>query len=134
VKRIGPGRIEALQHIAWLWRYHAMMLNGPQHDNGSPKRHQHILTVLSTFWRYQCTERRERLFALYNMASDIQASQPSAPAMQGPVSSPKICMEIDYALDVRQILPEIRNGVCLVEKDSGNFEFSTVASVLGHFR
>tara|TARA_R110002003_G_scaffold123_1_gene11113 strand:- start:377 stop:2065 length:1689 start_codon:yes stop_codon:yes gene_type:complete len=101
-ERIGPGRIEALQHIAWLWKYHAMMLDGPQHGNGSPKRHQDILTILNTFWRYQCTDPRDRLYALCSMASDIQASQPSALAMQGPISRRKICMEIDYALDVRQ--------------------------------
>ena len=99
---IGHGKLEALLNITKLWRYHSMIAES-QSNNELPDNEESILAIVDKFWSYECTDPRDRIFALYNMTSDIQATQSKQLVNAGLDPLQRIYMDVDYSSDTRQV-------------------------------
>jgi hypothetical protein len=104
---IGRQRIDALQRIARLWKYHCdfdYSLNGTTQERGAMQdpNNEDIVGMVGEFWNYGCANPRDRIFALCSMTSDIRPVPDSYVDEFGPHVSVPIFMEIDYSVGVQQ--------------------------------
>lgn len=105
---IGDEKLQALDMMFNLWRYHCSIVEpydgpGPGADFILPG----ILGVMDQFSSYGCSDPRDRIFALYNMDSEIQPTkikhQRSAQYWEYFDNFKKeIYMDIDYGRDTRE--------------------------------
>lgn len=85
-------RIQAISEIAKLWNRHSVL--GSKSDQTQNEDTTEILRLVENFISYGCADPRDRIFALYSMATDVRLDEDSS---QGPA----ISLQIDYSLDVR---------------------------------
>jgi hypothetical protein len=108
-------KLDALQVIINLWRYHNTIDKPKKNNWGNEEQEMEqegFLGIVNMLSSYNCTDDRDRLFALYTMASDIQPTSHLLQSLDedthgglfGSHTKPlsKICMDIDYSLDTRQ--------------------------------
>jgi hypothetical protein len=77
-----------------LWRYYSLF---EQSSNDDRESHDtDIVKLLDAFDQIECTDPRDRIFALYNMASNLRPS--TLPLRY----HDDVIMDIDYSLDLRQ--------------------------------
>jgi hypothetical protein len=82
-------RLEGLYTVAQLWAQDTLEMSF------FPFRHT-LLGLVETFHSYACTDPRDRIFALYSMASDAQSRSKSPDRRY-------MSMDVDYSSDVRQV-------------------------------
>ncbi|KAL6708208.1 hypothetical protein ACN47E_003392 [Coniothyrium glycines] len=96
-------KLDALQRMARLWREHCgVNVAWIEHTETRPTvstKHASILDIMEEFSQYDCTDPRDRIFALYSMTGDIR---PHPIGAQGSRNETVIFMNVDYSLDVRQ--------------------------------
>jgi len=95
-------RMQAILKITKLWNRHSFLDQQPKElpvDDTTQ-----ILSLVENFCSYGCTDPRDRIFALYSMATDVRSTSNSywsgSRAFPPP---PQISFYIDYSLDVREI-------------------------------
>lgn len=104
LRSITREKYEALITIAQLWRHHSMIceFGRPSESSRSPPAEltyeSNILGVVDQFSYYQCSDSRDRLYALYSMTADMASTQYSL--VQDGI--PRVYMDVNYALDVRE--------------------------------
>jgi hypothetical protein len=79
--------------IALLWRYHSLFEQFSDHERESYDAD--ILKLMDDFYQHECTDPRDRIFALYNMASNLRPSIATS-------HQHDILIDIDYSLDLQQ--------------------------------
>jgi hypothetical protein len=92
---ISSKRITALLSIARLWRYQCTVDDPRKPQLAKP---ENFLDILSSFSSYDCSDARDRIYALYSMTTDIAPTERTYKV--GPW--PRIHLNIDYSLDVEQ--------------------------------
>jgi hypothetical protein len=83
----------SLARLARLWRHHALFEQFSITGENYPDTD--ILKLMDDFDQHGCADPRDRIFALYNMASNMRPSTATSPHHD-------ILMDIDYSLDLRQ--------------------------------
>lgn len=76
-------KLEALQVIVALWKYHNRIdkhqgLSAVKHLSTGSVYDEGMLGIVDMLSSYGCTDDRDRIFALYNLAPDIKDRQPLA--------------------------------------------------------
>jgi hypothetical protein len=99
---IGKERIEALSIVGRLWELHSI-LNEPQAQNAEALGQDGILNLVERFCQYRCSDARDRIFAVYSMASGVRKTD-SLINMYGALSADEqyVYIDIDYAADILQ--------------------------------
>ncbi|KAH8632700.1 hypothetical protein IG631_11334 [Alternaria alternata] len=82
----------AVTEIARLWRYYSLFEN---FSRLSESYETDIVKLLGDFDQHECTDPRDRIFALYNMTSNLRPSIAT-------LHHRDVLMKIDYSLDLRQ--------------------------------
>lgn len=83
----------SLARLARLWRHHALFEQFSITGENYPDTD--ILKLMDDFDQHGCADPRDRIFALYNMASNMRSSTATSPHHD-------ILMDIDYSLDLKQ--------------------------------
>jgi hypothetical protein len=85
--------------MARLWKHHSLfdeLLHNDGHTQVNLlKHHTDIISLVEDFALYGCTDPRDRIFALYSMASNMR------PCTAAP-NAKHIFMDVDYSLDLKQ--------------------------------
>lgn len=89
-------KVEALLKITQLWKYHCTI--DPPESDPDKGRPGNILGVINMLWAYRCSDHRDRIYALYSIASDIVSTNVSR---KGLLYTPAR-MEVNYSLTLRQ--------------------------------
>ncbi|RYO15439.1 hypothetical protein AA0111_g11665 [Alternaria arborescens] len=89
----------AAMKIIQLWRHHSLFAE-LQEEHGKPRvnsstHHTDIARLVDDFALHSCTDPRDRIFALYSMASNLRPCTAAS-------SDHDVLMNIDYSLDLRQ--------------------------------
>jgi len=98
-------RISAIIEIEKLWTRHSLF---GQRSERTPsfeyEQTTHILNLVENFSSYGCTDPRDRIFALYSMATNVRpVGQTSCvDELSSGRSEPLVYMDIDYSLGVRE--------------------------------
>jgi hypothetical protein len=88
----------SITRIARLWKHHSLLdelLNDDGHTQVNLLKHTDIISLVDEFALYGCTDPRDRVFALYSMASNLRPSTVASGAGY-------VLMDVDYSLDLRQ--------------------------------
>ena len=94
-------RMHAILKISRLWNRHSFLDQYPKEVQADDTTQ--ILSLVENFNSYGCTDPRDRIFALYSMATDVRST--GIPYHRGTGGFPapkKISFDIDYSLDVRE--------------------------------
>jgi hypothetical protein len=83
----------SLARLARLWRHHALFEQFSTTDENYPDTD--ILKLMNDFDQHGCADPRDRIFALYNMASNMRPSTATS-------HHDDILMDIDYSWDLKQ--------------------------------
>ncbi|CAN9438330.1 hypothetical protein AA0117_g3856 [Alternaria alternata] len=83
----------AVKKIALLWRYHSLFEQSS--DNKRESHDTDIVKLLDDFDQNECTDPRDRVYALYNMASNLRPSTATS-------HQHDILIDIDYSLNLQQ--------------------------------
>ena len=83
----------SLPRLARLWRHHALFEQFSITGENYPDTD--ILKLMDDFDQHGCADPRDRIFALYNMASNMRPSTATSHHRD-------ILMDIDYSLDLKQ--------------------------------
>ncbi|CAI9627609.1 hypothetical protein GT037_009152 [Alternaria burnsii] len=83
----------SLPRLARLWRHHALFERFSITGENYPDTD--ILKLMDDFDQHGCADPRDRIFALYNMASNMRSSTATSP-------HDDILMDINYSLDLKQ--------------------------------
>jgi hypothetical protein len=84
----------SLARLARLWRHHALFEQFSITGENYPDTD--ILKLMDDFDQHGCADPRDRIFALYNMASNMRPSTATS-------HHDDILMDIDYSLDLKQM-------------------------------
>lgn len=123
-------KLDALQVIIALWKYHNLVNGHRDPTSASIIRSASIqddgiLGIVNMLSSYACTDDRDRIFALYSMAPDIQPRAQGDENLSGDVTVPtnpydpwlryapteglsgirklNICLTVSYSLSMRQL-------------------------------
>jgi len=99
VNELSESRMTALDEMGTLWNCHSLFGIGSRRAlSSTPEGATQILELVESFRLYGCTDPRDRIFALYSMATDVR--HPSQPVGSTWGIDERISMNIDYSLDV----------------------------------
>jgi hypothetical protein len=99
---IGNEKIEALRIIGRLWKRHCM-INEPQAQSSTTPSQDSILDLVERFRLYGCSDARDRIFALYNMANGLRETElPRFIYDIGSSNQQYVYMKIDYSLNIEE--------------------------------
>lgn len=90
-------RIEVLQVIGRLWKRHAMGDEAGTYGDYGLTTSEKILKLVNEFGLYECTDARDRIFAVCSMASDVRTTHEA-----DDIDSMYVHLNIDYAADILQ--------------------------------
>lgn len=95
--------LDILLHVIKLWKCHNTTIETPLEMHQS--RQLGIVKLVDMFLPYGCTDPRDRIFALYNVAVDVRATAlRKREGRISPWSADYVnYMDVDYSLDVRQV-------------------------------
>ncbi|RYN58110.1 hypothetical protein AA0114_g1965 [Alternaria tenuissima] len=88
-----PKAWSAVTKIAQLWRHYSLFEQF-SNDHGQ-SHHTNIVKLMDDFGQHGCTDPRDRIFALYDMASNLRSSTVIS-------HQHDIVMDIDYSLNLQQ--------------------------------
>ena len=103
----------AVTKILQLWRYYSQYEIFPNGDMESPDTD--IVKLLDDFDQNECTDPRDRIFAMYNMASNLRPSTSTSLRQD-------VLMDIDYSLDLQQTYEAFARACIRTGKDSAIIE------------
>ncbi|KAH3984560.1 hypothetical protein HBI38_072470 [Parastagonospora nodorum] len=117
--------LERLEKVAQLWEIHSLKEKRKLRHPRPQRKVESILDLMNAFHGYGCSDGRDRIFALYNLTSDIQ---PAVCRETLPMSLttaedsaikkyPPIYLDVDYTLDVRQTYQQL--AVACIASDRG---------------
>jgi len=93
-------RMHAILKISRLWNRHSFLDQYPKEVQADDTTQ--ILSLVENFKSYGCTDPRDRIFALYSMATDVRSTGIPYDRGTGTFPAPrKIPFDIDYSLNVR---------------------------------
>jgi len=103
----GAAKVDALLKIVHLWKHHCVI--DPPEGDPEGIQPENFLNIVDRFWTYQCSDPRDRIYALYSMTSDISPRAPYT-LLSGSMSADKsrkdtyspVCMSVDYSLTLCQ--------------------------------
>jgi hypothetical protein len=102
-------RMRAIAEIGKLWNYHSIL--GEQSNWTRSGYSARILSLVENFSCYECTDARDRIFAVYSMATDVRPIARSFHSASTRLTiDPIIPVAIDYSLDVRETYHNFARG------------------------
>jgi hypothetical protein len=93
-------RMESIAEIRDLWKRYSLLYSIDHYQTKAVQ----ILQLVEKFASYECTDPRDRIYALYSMATNVRPREILSQTAYDR-SSPKDCivfLNIDYSLDVRE--------------------------------
>jgi hypothetical protein len=99
LERIVRGKSATLLKIAEIWRFHCN-IRDPALPSVSTQKPDNILNIVERFGSYQCSDPRDRIYAVYSMTSDILPSRHESWRRHTRDAS-RVHMDVNYALDVK---------------------------------
>ncbi|KAG9195870.1 hypothetical protein G6011_00991 [Alternaria panax] len=104
--------MEAVVKIGKLWNRHSLFGTEVREVGGQDEyfnsvniwQRTKILSLVESFRSYGCTDPRDRVFAVYSMATDVRPIRRTLQTDEASPSRPYsgISMSIDYSLDIRE--------------------------------
>ena len=92
-------KMAALEDIGKLWNRHSLTgIQSHRALSSETEAAAQILNLVERFSSYGCTDPRDRIFALYSMATDVRHSS-QVVGSTSPLDEP-VSINIDYSLDV----------------------------------
>ena len=90
-------KVDAILAMSDLWKRHCGFMRS---ELSFSTGRMSIMRLLQTFQSHDCSDGRDRIYALYSMAYDLAPAN-EAQGLES-IESERLCMAIDYSLDVQQ--------------------------------
>jgi hypothetical protein len=99
-------KLEAIAEIGRLWNFYSLFRKASTERVFSIKETPQILHLLRKFELYECTDPRDRIYALCSMANNVKfirySRETDGAYLEYLSISDRIRIDIDYSLDVRE--------------------------------
>ena len=111
VEIIASQTLVALQTIARLWRHYCATEDPRSTEHRAPSSDQDgMLALVKQFAGYECSDPRDRIYALYNLATDVVDTSSTRSFV--------IPMAIDYSSSTRQLYRKFATACIKTKKTS----------------